>query len=84
MDPGQTWEDDACRAWADEYDAYLLNAAGQLRRGVPEEEVARYLAEIQTKHMCIGRWDAALIHAREVVAAIQADDELWTLPEQKS
>ncbi len=26
---GQRWEDDECRPFANEYDAYLLNAAGR-------------------------------------------------------
>lgn len=36
---------------ADEYDTYLLNAAGQLWNGRPDEEVADYLVKIETEHM---------------------------------
>ena len=36
---------------ADEYDTYLLQAAGRLWNGQSDEEVAAYLAEIETKHM---------------------------------
>ena len=36
---------------ADEYDAYLLNAAGQLWNGRSDEEVADYLVYIETEHM---------------------------------
>jgi hypothetical protein len=36
---------------ADEYDAYLLSAAGQLWNGRSVEEVADYLVKIETEHM---------------------------------
>jgi len=36
---------------ADEYDAYLLQAAGQLWNGKSDEEVADYLVRIETDHM---------------------------------
>ena len=35
----------------DEYDTYLLQAAGQLWSGQSDEEVADYLIKIETEHM---------------------------------
>ena len=37
---GETWDQ---KPFADEYDSYLMHAAGQLRRNVPTEEVVDYL-----------------------------------------
>lgn len=78
---GQRWEDDACRPFVDEYDTYLLQAAGQLRRGVPEDEVVSYLIDIAANHMGLGWAHGAADQAKKVVAAIQADEDLWTYPE---
>ena len=36
---------------ADEYDGYLLQAAGQILNGLSEEAVADYLVKIETEHM---------------------------------
>ena len=36
---------------ADEYDSYLLQAAGQLWHGGTDEAVADYLVKIETEHM---------------------------------
>lgn len=74
----QTWGDADCLSFADEYDTYLLQAAGQLRRGISEEDVVRYLVNIETNHMGLGPADGVIARAEEVVAAIQADKELRT------
>ncbi|NSY39588.1 hypothetical protein [Leisingera sp. ANG59] len=74
----QSWDDEDCLPFAGEYDGYLLHAAGQLRRGEPEESVARYLVDIEANHMGLGNSPGALKRANEVVAAIQTDSELWT------
>ncbi len=77
MGPGQKWDDDDCQAFADEYDSYLLQAAGQLRKGTPEAEVAAYLTDIEAERMGLGLRPDALTRANSVVAAILADDQLW-------
>ncbi|MEM7634641.1 MAG: hypothetical protein AAF299_08775 [Pseudomonadota bacterium] len=76
LEPGQKWDDDECRSFADEYDSYLVQAAGQLRRGVSEAAVVTYLIKIETEHMGLGF--AGTARADAVVAAIVADDQLWT------
>lgn len=63
----QKWYDEACRPFADEYDSYLLQAAGQLRRGVPEDTVAHYLVDIEVDHMCLGTAPRALARAKKML-----------------
>lgn len=77
LQPGQKWDDDECRPFADEYDSYLVQAVGQLRRGVSEAEVATYLIKIESDHMGLGPGRGAKARAEAVVAAIAADDQLW-------
>lgn len=75
----QKWTDEDCLPFADEYDTYLLQAAGRLRRGEAEQDVARDLANIEIEHMGLEvPFPAALYRAEQVVAAIQADTKLWT------
>jgi hypothetical protein len=38
----------------DEYDSYLLHAAGRLWNGESEEAVASYLADIEANHIGLG------------------------------
>lgn len=78
---GQKWDDEDCLPFADEYDSYLLQAAGQLRRGVSDATVASFLVQIETEHMGLGTGQSALDRAKQVVSAIQLDDELWTCPD---
>lgn len=80
LSDGQKWDDEDCRPFADEYDSYLLQAAGQLRRGAAEEDVESYLVDIEANYMGLRSAQGAAARAREVVAAIQADEELWTYP----
>ena len=80
LDRGRNWTDEDCVPFAGEYDSYLLQAAGQLRRGSTEESVVRYLVEIEANHMGLGARPGAATRAKEVVADIQADEELWTYP----
>ena len=74
-------DDEDCQPFADEYDNYLLKAAGQLRRGVPEGDVVSYLVDIEANNMGLGAAQGAEARAKEVVAAIQADEELWSYPD---
>lgn len=77
---GQTWHDADCQSFADEYDSYLLQAAGQLRRGASAEGVVRYLIDIEVNHMGVGPRRDAVARARDVVASLQADEALWIYP----
>lgn len=56
---------------ADEYDGYLVEAAGQLWRGASEEEVATYLVEIETAHMGISAVANTHSRALNVVKSIR-------------
>lgn len=65
----------------DEYDAYLLQVVGRLRRGQPTSEIASYLIHIETVHMGLGSAPAtsSLPRATATIAAIA--EYLDTLPE---
>ena len=79
LGPDQKWTDEDCLPFADEYDSYLIQAAGRLRRGEAASDVASYLAKIEVEHMGLGgSFQAAFGHAEKVIEAIQADTELWT------
>lgn len=80
LKPGQRWEDDECKPFADEYDAYLRDAAGQLRRGIATAAVIAYLVDIEANHMGLGQRSDTHERASSVVAAINADSLLWTYP----
>ena len=75
---GQKWHDADCLPFANEYDSYLVYAAGQLRRGASAETVARYLTDIEVDHMGLGSPREASDRALNVAAALQADGELWS------
>jgi len=75
LDEGESWDG---KPFADEYDTYLMQAAGRLRRGVPREEVVEYLVWVESDHMGLGTVPAPREPAEKVVAAILADDQLWT------
>ena len=62
---------------ADEYDSYLLQAAGQLWNGQPDEVVADYLVKIETEHM--GLTAAPGIHARALNVAKAVHEYVETL-----
>lgn len=57
---GESWSND-------EYDAYLLQAFGRLWNGANTEEVADYLANVETEHM--GLSEAADLEQRSRAAA---------------
>jgi hypothetical protein len=78
----QKWSDEDCLPFADEYDSYLMQAAGRLRRGEATSDVASYLAKIEVEYIGLGTaFQAALARAEKVVEAIQADTKLWTYPD---
>lgn len=83
IEADQSWQDEACRPFENEYDTYLMQAARRLRKGVAEPEVAHDLARIEVEHIGLASpFEKALARAEKVVAAIQADPELWTYPDQ--
>lgn len=81
---GDTWTDKDNACFADEYDSYLLQAAGQLKQGVSDAEVVDYLMKIETEYMGVGERQDTKKRAAAVVLAIHADVNLWTLPEDDS
>ena len=70
------WKDGG--ACADEYDSYLLQVAGRLRRGEALEDSVSYLEEIEMVHMGGGRVATTRSRAEATVAAIA--DYLADLP----
>jgi hypothetical protein len=56
----------------DEYDSYLLHAAGHLWDGASEEEVINYLVNVEAEDMALDGAPDARIRAREVVSALSA------------
>jgi hypothetical protein len=75
---GQRWDDPGNTGFADEYDGYLIFAAGQLKRGLAKAEVASYLVGIATDHMGLGPQPDGKSRAEAVVEAILADGQLWS------
>ena len=69
------WRDGG--ACADEYDSYLLQAAGMLRRGEPSSKVVAYLEETETGHIGMTLNRTTRSRAEATVAAIS--DYLETL-----
>lgn len=66
------------QSFADEYDGYLLRAAGMVRRGQPPENAIEYLMRIQREHMGLEITSDDTDRAKAVVAAICNDDQLWS------
>ena len=78
---GKHWDHEDAKPFADEYDSYLIAAAGMIRRGAPDQEVVAFLLQIETDHMALTEQPDSLDRAKATVVAIKADDELWTYPE---
>jgi hypothetical protein len=57
---------------ADEYDAYLLQAAGQIWNGHSADEVADYLIQIETEHMGLDAVPGIRSRALDVANSIRA------------
>ena len=56
---------------ADEYDSYLLQAAGQIWNGRTNETVADYLVEIETEHMGLTAVPGIQSRALDVAKALR-------------
>ncbi|TNE32739.1 MAG: hypothetical protein EP349_00985 [Alphaproteobacteria bacterium] len=78
---GDLWTNKDNSCFADEYDSYLLQAAGQLKQGVSDAEVIDYLMKIETEYMGLGERRDTRKRAEAVVAAIHGDLKLWTSAE---
>lgn len=76
--PEQRWDEGNAKEFADEYDTYLIEAAGLLRRRIPDQDVVEFLVSIETGHMGLTLQRDTYERARSTVAAIKADKELWT------
>lgn len=61
---------------ADEYDAYLLIAAGQLWNGRSDEEVADYLVKIETEHMGLAAASDIRMRALDVAQTMRGYVEM--------
>lgn len=77
------WTDEANSGFADEYDNYLASAASQLRRGEPCVQVVKYLVNVEANYMALGEGPTSQERAEAVVAAILADDSIWTWPDEQ-
>lgn len=75
MVDGTDWQ---TAGFADEYDSYLLRAAGMVRNGAPFLAVVEYLIESETGPMGLSPAPGIRARAEVVVRAIQADDQLWS------
>jgi hypothetical protein len=62
---------------AEEYDSYLVKAAGMVRHNEGDEAAVQYLISVETDHIGIERRADTQSRAAATVAAIRADDELW-------
>ncbi|MDQ0419273.1 hypothetical protein J2045_000283 [Peteryoungia aggregata LMG 23059] len=78
LGPDQRWDEGNAQGVADEYDSYLIEAAGLLRRGTPDQDVVELLVSIETDHMGLTLQTDTYERAKSVVAAIKSDEELWT------
>lgn len=56
----------------DEYDSYLLQAAGRLWNGASQEEVADYLVGVETEYMGLGDASGVAQRAREGAYALNS------------
>lgn len=78
LGPEQRWDEGNAQEFADEYDSYLIEAAGLLRSGTSDQEVVEMLVNKETVHMGLTLQSDTYERARSTVVAIKADEELWT------
>jgi len=70
------WQDGG--ACADEYDGYLLQVVGRLRRGDPDDEIIAYLEDTEVGHIGLTRSPTTGTRATATVEAIR--DYLTSIP----
>ena len=78
---GEEWQG---AVFADEYDSYLLKAAGMVRNGKEDREIIAYLVRSETDDMGMGDSMTARLHAHRLVKAIRAERALWSDQGSKS
>ncbi len=71
----EVWEG---KPFANEYDAYLGQAASMLRRETPHIDVVKFLVGIEAEHMGLGYSKRAWENAQQTVEAIANAPDLWT------
>ena len=71
---GEVWDG---QPFADEYDSYLRQVAGQLLLGHSESEMVDYLYDVAANHMGLGPQPRLREAAERTVKAIATDDKLW-------
>ncbi|MEP0963063.1 MAG: hypothetical protein ABJM90_10635 [Paracoccaceae bacterium] len=76
------WSDSKNARFADEYDRYLIDAAHQIRRGVPAQKVVDFLYDIEANYMGLGERETTRERAQALVVAIKHDDLIWTWPDE--
>ncbi|TCR83663.1 hypothetical protein [Rhizobium sp. BK376] len=81
LGPNRRWDEDEAQGFANEYDTYLVEAAGLLRRGISDQDVVELLVGAEMAHMGLGGQPDTYEHSRSTVAAIKADKDLWTYSE---
>ena len=64
------WDPIGCGVPLDEYDSYMLQAAGRLWNGASVEEVADYLVAVETEHMGLSDAPDVRPRARAAVTAL--------------
>jgi hypothetical protein len=69
------------KPFADEYDAYLLAAATDLRRGTPAGTVIEDLIRCEVQHMGLGERPDTRARATAVARAILGTEGLWVDPD---
>ena len=73
MPKGETWQDNL--AFADEYDTYLMRAAGRLARGEDEKDIAKYLTNLAQDAMGLSFSNSEA--AKETAAQLVATKAQW-------
>lgn len=77
LDPAEGWQG---QPYEDEYDSYLMKAAGMLRNQHSQEEVVNYLFYIESEYMGLGPGpdpEKARIRIAALVQKIATDPTIW-------
>ena len=69
LSQGEAWDQ---QPFADEYDGYLLQAAGRLRRDWKEADAVEYLMRMETEHMGLRITPTTRLRAEATAKAILA------------
>lgn len=75
LEPGDEWSE---TTFADEYDQYLIQAAGRLRREEATNKVVAYIVAVERDVMGLSPSVASNDRAYKLVTAIQQSEDLWS------